>query len=331
MLAGCNGNVLDYRNVELVNGKIYEKGANEAFSGHVTNVPDGDLLTAQEEMRKLSPVLKNAFDSAGVNRQLLVDYSKANLAYATNTFCDIKVSKGILNGTATCTAPRSDEVVSHIDFEDGNIAGTFKYVIPTASSKPLVEIPFGAKGVNGTVKVFYPGTDDVAMSLEFNDGLVDGAGRTYSKTGALLSVNNYKTGDFDGESVGYSDDGRVKLIVVRWKKGHRDGATETFYPSGSKKNVTDYANGQKNGLDQDFDEQGKLTSETVWADGVPQPHVEPSASVAPATTASGDPEKCQAGWVAAFNAQSGADAVITSDQLDEWESWCKDGKSAPVK
>ena len=38
LLAGCKSDVLDYRNVQIVNGKVYAGDANTPFSGKVTNV-----------------------------------------------------------------------------------------------------------------------------------------------------------------------------------------------------------------------------------------------------------------------------------------------------
>jgi hypothetical protein len=43
-LSACGHKVLDYRNAQFVNGKIYSGGANSPFSGAVTNVPNGQIL-----------------------------------------------------------------------------------------------------------------------------------------------------------------------------------------------------------------------------------------------------------------------------------------------
>jgi hypothetical protein len=36
VLAGCFGKTLDFRNAEISNGKLYQEGANEPFSGKVS-------------------------------------------------------------------------------------------------------------------------------------------------------------------------------------------------------------------------------------------------------------------------------------------------------
>jgi hypothetical protein len=35
------------------------------------------------------------------------------------------------------------------------------------------------------------------------------------------------------------------------------------------------------------------------------------------------------GWTAAFRQENGEDAMVTMDQLGEWEAWCKEGKVRP--
>lgn len=37
-------------------------------------------------------------------------------------------------------------------------------------------------------------------------------------------------------------------------------------------------------------------------------------------------EECQALWISAFRAEIGEDAMINSEQLNEWREWCSEGK-----
>ncbi|ARL96033.1 hypothetical protein [Burkholderia pseudomallei] len=53
LLAGCKGDVLDYRNVQVVNGKVYAGDANTPFSGKVTNVPAPDILNNQQGYQRM--------------------------------------------------------------------------------------------------------------------------------------------------------------------------------------------------------------------------------------------------------------------------------------
>ncbi|QUN44431.1 hypothetical protein KEH56_35140 [Burkholderia cenocepacia] len=45
-----------------------------------------------------------------------------------------------------------------------------------------------------------------------------------------------------------------------------------------------------------------------------------------ATTSSSDSDMCVSIWTAAFHRENGDDAIVTTDQLNEWQSWCKKGK-----
>ncbi|MCQ0034413.1 hypothetical protein [Burkholderia glumae] len=49
-----------------------------------------------------------------------------------------------------------------------------------------------------------------------------------------------------------------------------------------------------------------------------------SASAAPAESESLD--RCVSSWTAAYRHENGADAMVTTNQLSEWNSWCKTGK-----
>ncbi|MBU9418073.1 hypothetical protein KTE23_15970 [Burkholderia multivorans] len=53
LLAGCKGDVLDYRNAQVVNGKVYAGDANTPFSGKVTNVPVPDILNNQPGYQRM--------------------------------------------------------------------------------------------------------------------------------------------------------------------------------------------------------------------------------------------------------------------------------------
>ncbi|MGN2250326.1 hypothetical protein ACFWZ1_09650 [Frateuria sp. GZRe14] len=44
---------------------------------------------------------------------------------------------------------------------------------------------------------------------------------------------------------------------------------------------------------------------------------------------SNDADQCVGHWTDAYRKEVGEDAVVTQDQLDEWNSWCKERKHAP--
>jgi hypothetical protein len=55
-----------------------------------------------------------------------------------------------------------------------------------------------------------------------------------------------------------------------------------------------------------------------------------SASAAMAKTAQPSKQalaKCEQQWIDAFHKENGDDALISSDQLDEWDAVCKKGKN----
>jgi hypothetical protein len=44
---------------------------------------------------------------------------------------------------------------------------------------------------------------------------------------------------------------------------------------------------------------------------------------------SDDTDQCVDHWMDAYRKDAGEEAVVTHDQLDEWDGWCKEGRHAP--
>jgi hypothetical protein len=57
LLSGCWGKTLDFRNAEIVHGKIYASGANSPFSGQVTNINLSQIPTLYNGASPISNAL----------------------------------------------------------------------------------------------------------------------------------------------------------------------------------------------------------------------------------------------------------------------------------
>ena len=60
VLPGCGGSVLDFRNAEISNGKLYKAGADAVFTGTVTNIPQAKLLGSQPGLAQVNRTLRLA-------------------------------------------------------------------------------------------------------------------------------------------------------------------------------------------------------------------------------------------------------------------------------
>lgn len=107
-LGGCKNDVLDYRNAQMVNGKVYLGNANEPFSGKLTNVPDQALLIDQAGFQltgKLASIaLADSLPAAERNAQSFLGTSGA-AALLFEALCDVQISDGLPDGRAICKTP----------------------------------------------------------------------------------------------------------------------------------------------------------------------------------------------------------------------------------
>jgi hypothetical protein len=90
VLVGCGSKVLDFRNAEISNGKVYANGANTPFSGKVTNVPGGTVFGPQPGYAKLIATLN----------KVSPDLSIADVGLTA--LCDAESSDGVLEGKMQC-------------------------------------------------------------------------------------------------------------------------------------------------------------------------------------------------------------------------------------
>ena len=95
-LAACSGKVLDFRNAEMSNGKLYARGGNEPFTGRFTNVPDEKLVTDREGLASALLPVKNLWSK-------YPDFTNAILN--TASICDANYKEGLADGASVCREP----------------------------------------------------------------------------------------------------------------------------------------------------------------------------------------------------------------------------------
>ncbi|WP_225869762.1 hypothetical protein [Glaciimonas sp. PCH181] len=122
VLAGCGKKVLDFRNAEIANGKIFSSGANSPFSGQVTNI---DIFKIPNLNNGASPILKTLNSLIGASL-----YSDEYITLGD--LCDVNVKDGILQGKGLCKAVKGDNVISEFSFENGVLQNHFKMFSKTS-------------------------------------------------------------------------------------------------------------------------------------------------------------------------------------------------------
>jgi antitoxin component YwqK of YwqJK toxin-antitoxin module len=336
VLPGCSNPVLDYRNIQVVNGKIYLSDANQPFTGTVTNFPDDELLKDQDGFASFANTLAQAaFPDDLRGAQNLGLTAQGMLTAATTAYCDVSVRNGLLDGKAVCKAPRSDTVGTQMSFEGGALSGPMTYYDFALSPNPLSDGSFKGGTPDGTQTIYSPKTGNKIGVATWSDGVFNGKVERYDPTtGALTREGTLKDGKLDGVLVQYSDDGKVKLRSTGYASDLKNGDEEVYYPDGKPKEHSEWADGKLNGVVQRWAEDGSKAQELTYKDGVPvQSDADKLAQAlsSPVTPAAPtvDLDACVNAWIAAFHKEQGEDAVVAADQTDEWTQWCQQGKQAP--
>jgi antitoxin component YwqK of YwqJK toxin-antitoxin module len=326
LLSGCWGKTLDSRNAEIVHGKIYSNGANSPFSGRVTNM----------DLSKIPSLYKGAWLISSSLNQLIGTNNFSVENYITlGELCDVNVNDGVLQGKGLCKT--GDNVISEFSFEHGVLQNHFK--MHNKTSKYVI------------------------AEADFDNGLLDGKMLLSNPdNGELIYKDKWKEGKQDGDAIQYTLDGKYPLYKVSFVDGKKDGVAEAYHPTthkliakinwendvknGSQKGWSNdgavllvdlnWADGKATGFEKQFDATGtKLIVDKTYKDGVeitpstppPLSELTLNQAIARLHPDTSNIESCVDGWTAAHRKEVGADAMITADQLDEWKTWCEQGKT----
>lgn len=167
-LAACGkGEILDFRNAQIVNGKVYAGNANAPFSGTLTNVPDVKMLHSGDGWTKFV-----RFIAAAAPKSIL----------ETGTICEVHVKEGWLDGKVTCKAPRSDSVRYEVNFSKGTLDGPLKAYDHAASNALVSSVTFKNGQPDGKQEVYWGDAHKLVHVLNWSDGVANGKEEAYDET-----------------------------------------------------------------------------------------------------------------------------------------------------
>ncbi|KGS91813.1 putative lipoprotein [Burkholderia pseudomallei] len=193
MLAACGNKVLDYRNAQITNGKVYAGNADEPFSGKVTNVPFNAVFLNQPGYKKL----------IGPTNALIMGL------YGTSLLCEIEVDDGALNGDVSCKKQQSEVVQVKAHFKGGALVDDFA-MYDQSGKNPTLEASFKEGQPDGEINAYSPDTGKLVSQQTLKNGLNEGKFKQWDpKTGNLILESNYKNGILNGEFITYDADSNV--------------------------------------------------------------------------------------------------------------------------
>lgn len=249
-LTGC-GQTLDFRNAEISSNTVYEKGANEPYSGSLTNVPlgvapppkIGELLKFAGDATQDRSVAGTLF-GAGIAQLLGAGGSEAAVV------CDVEVNDGKLEGQASCHFTRTGTPVYEYAYVGSTPTGDLKVYSAKHEGKLLIEAALDENGVvQGESKVYNPETGNLLATGEWKDGKLDGELVGYDlETSELVRKGRAVNGLLEGEFLTYSPDGDTLIKKQTFKAGKLHGPVEEYDADGKVIRKSSFENGQDLGL-----------------------------------------------------------------------------------
>lgn len=351
-LAGCKGDMLDYRNAQFVNGKVYAGNANEPFSGKLTNVPDRVLLIEQAGFQltgKLASIaLADSVPAAERNAQSFLGTSGA-ATLLPRAMCDVQINDGLPDGKAVCKTPQSEMVRIETSFKHGALDGSFT-LSGGQDNGPLMEVTFRNGQPDGTQKVYGWTNHKLVHTFPWSSGVASGTEEAFdTNTGAVVKRATFVNGKYEGEVIHYASDGKQVTILATYSNGKLNGAYKEWDVSGTLVVDKTYSDGVQVGADgsnlgaciNDWDnayralpghrafpppELRQQWEASCQTGKHPSTSNLPQSGLTVVSSTQSNPDGCIDAWTVAYRHENGDDAIVTADQLDEWRSWCKEGK-----
>lgn len=315
LLAGCKSDVLDYRNVQVVDGKVYAGDANEPFSGKLTNVPSAVILspqqgfkTAMRTMEKTLPALTLEYISAAG-----IDYFPTDARIAFAAYCDAHVSNGYLDGKAICKAANSDKTLITTNFSSGQLDGELDSYAPDDTSHLFAKVTFRNGSADGRMEIYSPSTHRLVHTLTWANGVPNGDEEGFDETtGNRVLQASLVDGKYEGKMTGYAPDGNMVIYSASYANGLKQGIEDAFDPqTGKPTGHAEYVDGKLNGTVKRWNADGKLIYEKDYQNGK---EVSDSDAI----------NACLDHRYTAFGKATGNEENVDAAQQDEWEAACKE-------
>lgn len=270
-LSACGNKSLDFRNAQIVNGKVYAEGANEPFSGKLTNVPNGAILDNLGSFAKFSNVVRKTLPQLDVGpaRAASLAYFYSGARETVGVFCDAEVRNGLLDGATTCSTANTQNVLLTMKFSSGKLDGKLTSYVPGGNNQVISEVAFVDGQPDGTQEIFSPSTKKRVHVIHWDKGVLTGTEEGFDEnTGNRILQAGYVSGQLDGPVTRYSPNGDQVTMKMTFRSGKQVGLQEGFDPqSGRLISRAEFVDGKLQGIAQRWDNSGKLIFEHEYRDG----------------------------------------------------------------
>lgn len=329
LATGCGDAILDFRNAEISNGKIFKGGADTAFTGTVTNIPADRIFSQHLGMGRLAKtIVPVAGEGAAIDP----------IMKSSSSLCDAKIDKGVLDGAVTCKSAQGGSLRYQAKFENGTLQGPFTWYDRAPGDLVLATATFKDGLLEGTQEIFSPKTKQRIQRVRWHAGKADGDEEVWHpETGQQIGLFHYKDDLLEGEATRWSADGKTVTYRTTLVEGKQNGVEEEFYPeTGKPFRRTEWSHGKKNGRFQEWDAQGSLTHDVAYRNDSEQ--MKPAIAPRPEpTTAESTPSNASAAMSKETCAQAKAAYQLKDDSrqgasqsdIDEMKAACSSEVKRP--
>ncbi|MFL9951934.1 toxin-antitoxin system YwqK family antitoxin [Paraburkholderia nemoris] len=321
VLTACGAKVLDYRNVQVVDGKVYAGDANDPLSGKLTNVPSAAIFSAQQgfkttmrTMEKTLPALTLEYIGAAG-----IDYFPTDARIPVAAYCDANVSSGYLDGKVICKAANTDRTLITMTFTSGQLDGELDSYAPDDTSHLFAKVTFRNGNADGRMEVYSPSTHRLVHTMTWANGVLNGEEEGFDEnTGNRVLQASLVNGQYEGKMTGYAPDGKQAIYSASFTNGLKQGVEEAFDPqTGKPAGHAEYVDGKLNGNVRRWNADGKLTYEKDYRNGQEVPD---SDAV----------NACLDRRFTAFGNSTGNGENVNAAERDEWEAACKEEQRVSI-
>lgn len=225
LVSGCSQQVLDWRNAEVSNGKIYEVGENKPFDGLVTDVPHGKL---EPHLGALRTVLSNlnTFQSASMPALL------GGMQY----LCDVDVKDGLVADHFVCRYRDSQVVAYEGRLTEGGLEG--ETVFHNAAGAKVVVLPMASGKVNGRIRIYFAeNPEQLSLEADVVDNGFNGELIGYHLNGQVRTKGHYASSIPTGVWEGYREEDGTVSERIAYEEGKV--ASHTYYQPDGKEYLTE--------------------------------------------------------------------------------------------
>lgn len=216
-LAACGQETLEFRNAEIVGGKLYREGEDKPFTGRVENIP---FKLINNDMLRDFFMAKDKYASY---HSEIARPDQQHYVHTASLICSGSSEDGLSDGAYICRHPNEQHEV--LEFELGGSGN--EDIVMYSRRKPGVKIIVGEHRdhrLHGKFEIYSAESGKVLYSTTYDGGKLIGPTSAYNAYTEVLAES--RTMDAESgieEVIQYAEDGVTKRLLTRYKNGYQFG------------------------------------------------------------------------------------------------------------